>query len=357
MDLNVQDWKAFNIGKLFTMLNGKGITQEEISDNAGNFIAVQSGEENNGVMGKIDLEYCKQMNYTYSKKPCLTVARSGSAGFVSYQDNGCVVGDSAKILLLDDEIATKEHYLFLQAILSANRFKYTYGRKVTENKYLNDVIDLPIQHNADGTPYIDDTHKYSDDGYVPDWQFMEDYIKSLHYKPLTTQNKVGQALDLNIDDWGEFNLLELFGEVKIAKSADIGNLEEGTTPFVGRTDVDNGIQGFVNPSNITKGNCITISMVGTNVALYQKNDFQASQNIAILRRKTMTKEMAFFICSIINFEMALKYSYGRTVSKSNIEQMLLKLPKTTTPIGEVVPDWQFMEDYIKSLPYGDRLGV
>ena len=29
----------------------------------------------------------------------LTAARSGSAGFVSFQPNGCVVGDSAKVLI------------------------------------------------------------------------------------------------------------------------------------------------------------------------------------------------------------------------------------------------------------------
>lgn len=180
-DLNLKTWHSFSVGRLFTMLNGKGITQEEIAENAGEFIAVQSGEDNNGVMGKIDLNYCKKMKYTYSEKPCLTVARSGSAGFVSYQNSGCVVGDSAKILLLPDEVASIEHYLFLQTMLTANRFKYTYGRKVTEDKYLNDVIDLPIQHNADGSTFTDSACKYSDEGFVPDWEFMENYIKSLPY--------------------------------------------------------------------------------------------------------------------------------------------------------------------------------
>ena len=43
------------------------------------------------------------------------------------------------------------------------------------------ILRLPIQHNSDGTPVIDDTYKYSEKGYVPDWKFMEDYIKSLPY--------------------------------------------------------------------------------------------------------------------------------------------------------------------------------
>ena len=74
MKLDTDTWKPFNVGRIFTMANGKGITQEEISDNSGDFIAVQSGEDNNGVIGKIDLNYCKKMNYIYSEEPCLTIA-------------------------------------------------------------------------------------------------------------------------------------------------------------------------------------------------------------------------------------------------------------------------------------------
>ena len=179
--LKVDEWKEFKVDSIFIMHNGKGITKEEIEDNAGDFTVVQSGEENNGVIGKIDKSYCEVMNYTFTEKPCLTVARSGSAGFVSFQRYGCVVGDSAKILLLQVENPTIGLYIFLQTILTAQRFKYAYGRKVTETKYMNDTIKLPIQHNADGTPYIDPNHTYSKDGYVPDWQFMEDYMKALPY--------------------------------------------------------------------------------------------------------------------------------------------------------------------------------
>lgn len=166
MNLNVSTWKSFVVGKLLTIKNGKGITKEELEENKGSFVVVQSGESNNGVLGKIDLDFCKMMNYTYSEKPCLTVARSGSAGFVSFQIDGCVVGDSAKILLLDDDVASIERYLFLQSVLMTNKYKYAYGRKVTEEKYMNDYIDLPIQYNSDGTPFFDESKKYSDDGYV-----------------------------------------------------------------------------------------------------------------------------------------------------------------------------------------------
>lgn len=336
MKLDVELWASFQVKDILSIHNGKGITTEEITENAGDFAVVQSGEENNGVLGKIDLDYCKLKGYTYTEKPCLTVARSGSAGFVSFQKNGCVVGDSAKILLLPDEVAKTEIYLFLHSILTANRFKYDYGRKVTEYKYMNDYIDLPT--------LIKGRKK------VPDFEFMENYIKSLHYKPLTTKNRPENALPLNIEKWGEFLLTDIFS-IDIAKSADIGSLDNGDTIFIGRTDINNGVQGFVAPKDITKGNCITISMVGTNIALWQEKDFQASQNIAILRGSELNRHKALFICSLLNFDIKLRYSYGRTIKRNDLEKTIIKLPINHK--GE--PDFEFMENYIKSLPYGDRV--
>lgn len=163
--LGVDSWKPFKVRDIFKMYNGVGITKEEIEDNQGDFIAVQSGEENNGCIGKIDKEYCKSMGYTYTEEPCLTVARSGSAGFVSYQPFGCVVGDSAKILTLKDEQYKSDSvFIFLKTILMANKYKYTYGRKVTEDKYLSEIIMLPTTFDN-----------------KPDYAFMDCYIKKLPY--------------------------------------------------------------------------------------------------------------------------------------------------------------------------------
>ena len=35
------------------------------------------------------------------------------------------------------------------------------------------IIKLPVQHNTDGTIFIDDKHKYSEEGYVPDWHLWK----------------------------------------------------------------------------------------------------------------------------------------------------------------------------------------
>ena len=80
MNLNIETWDDYRIDEVLDIYNGKGITQEEVEENAGKLTVVQSGEENNGVLGYIDMAYCISMNYTFTDEMCLTVARSGSAG-------------------------------------------------------------------------------------------------------------------------------------------------------------------------------------------------------------------------------------------------------------------------------------
>lgn len=63
MNLDIENWKQFKLGKVLSIKNGSGITKAEISQYEGDFPAVQSGESNNGILGYIDLDYCKEMPY------------------------------------------------------------------------------------------------------------------------------------------------------------------------------------------------------------------------------------------------------------------------------------------------------
>ncbi|MCM1271180.1 MAG: hypothetical protein NC247_11265 [Ruminococcus flavefaciens] len=42
----------------------------------------------------------------------------------------------------------------------------------------SDVV-LPICFNNDGTPTIDPNHTYHSDGYIPDFDYMEKYIRAM----------------------------------------------------------------------------------------------------------------------------------------------------------------------------------
>ena len=71
--------------------------------------------------------------------------------------------------------------MFLCTILRQEKFKYSYGRKPKNDKVFNTIIKLPICKDENNEPIIDTTHKYSEQGYVPDFELMEEYIKHLSY--------------------------------------------------------------------------------------------------------------------------------------------------------------------------------
>ena len=228
--------------------------------------------------------------------------------------------------------------LFVLSILKQEKYKYSYGRAFKMDLISSTVIKLPA--TADGSP---------------DWDFMEQYIKSLNHKPLTTQNSHPQH-SLNIDSWQEFKVGDYFDVYLSSGDLKIDECEPGKIPLVSSGATNNGIVGYIDEkgdgkAQIFKANSITVDMFCN--AFYQNNDYYAVSHgrVNILYPKFKCNPLiGCFICSIINNER-FKYSYGRAVYSAEISRMVIKLPTT---LGNV-PDWNYMENYIKSLPYGDRI--
>lgn len=358
MNLDINAWKPFQVKRLLEIRNGRGITKEEIDDNSGTFEAVQSGEDNNGVIGKISLAYVKKKKYEYTEKPCLTVARSGSAGFVSYHSKGCVVGDSAKILLLDDKYACEEVYLFIQTLLKANRFKYTYGRKVTEAKYMEDVIRLPIVMENDRSK-IDKDKIFSDDGYMPNWEYMKNYIQSLKHKHIKSNNKPNTIQLKKTTEWNPFLLSDIFTvkyginmELNACTIADEDDCE--SVNFVARTESNNGVTArvkLVEGKIPQEAGLITCAGGGSVLSTFlQEEPFYSGRDLYLLiPNYEMTKCAKLFCITVIKANK-YRYSYGR---QANITLPTLELLLPVKDNNE--PDFEYMDKYIRELPYGDRI--
>lgn len=338
MKLDTKNWKNYTVGDIFDILNGKGITRDEIEEHPGNFEAIQSGAENNAVIGKIDKEYCLAKGYTVTEEPCLTVARSGTSGFVSLHGYGCVVGDSAKILLLKDKSHLNIMVLaFLQTLLMANQFKYNYGRKVTEELYRETVLKLPT--DKDGKP---------------DWESIENFMGGLHTNPITTSNKSSHK-PLETKKWSKFKVIDLF-TVKKGKRLTADDQTEGNTIYIGAIDSNNGVAAHIGQKPMHESNTITLSYNGSvGEAFYQPNPFWATDDVNVLYFKPSNNHkfnqyIGLFIATLLRQEK-YRFSYGRKWVLKEMEDTVLHLP--VDPSGN--PDWDFMENYIKSLPYGDRL--
>lgn len=384
MKLNVEKWKEFLVKDIFDIKYGVNlelIACEESNDiDAVNFVS--RTEDNNGISAKV-----RKINGVNTQKAGLiTVAGGGSVLSTFVQPDEFYSGRDLYTLDVKANVSEEVKY-FLTTIITLNKYKYSYGRQA--NKTLPFLeLKLPIQYNLDGTPYIDSKHTYSNDGYVPDWQFMEDYMKSLHYKPITTKNTDINSLELKIDEWKEFTLDALF----ILKSGFYNKKPEhaidGRIPFLASTESNNGVTEFYSIEDIRgwdkvgnedntldkkmyAGNCIVVTVDGSICnAFYQSEKFTCSHSVTAfyIRDYTMNPYLAMFLCTII-IQDKYRWSYGRKphdikkFGKSTIK-LPIKHNQDGTPFIDkskkysdegYVPDWEFMENYIKSLPYGDRI--
>lgn len=360
MKLDIENWKQFELGKVLSITNGTGITKEEIVLYEGEFPAVQSGEANNGILGYIDLNYCIEKGYAYSRTPCLTVARSGSAGFVALQPTGCVVGDSAKILHVQDEKEENIYVLlFLQTLLTASRFKYDYGRKVSEKKYANEILFLPVLRNEDGSIFLDENKKYSEDGFYPDFEYMEKYIKSLNFQQTKTEI-ISEHISLSTDRW-EAKLLKSLYHIQMGNKLDKNKMtmDAPAVNFVSRISYDNGVDckvDYVEGLEPFRSGLVTVALGGSYLgsSFVQLEPFYTAQNVSVLTPlyEEMNLLVNLFITRLIKKESESRYcAFGRELNAHINKDFTINIPVTE----DGKPDFEFMENYMRSLPFSDKV--
>jgi type I restriction enzyme M protein len=157
---------------------------------------------------------------------------------------------------------------------------------------------------------------------------------------------------LTTDKWGAFRYDTLF-DIKKGRRLTKNHMTEGSTPFIGAIDSNNGYRQYVNVEPNQEGNTITVNYNGNGVAeaFYQAAPFWASDDVNVLYSKfKMNPYIAMFICALIRKEK-FRFSYGRKWHLERMKQSVLRLPVTAN--GD--PDWAFMESYIKSLPHSGSI--
>lgn len=360
MNLNPNDWKRFYLGRLFDIKKGKRLTAED--QEVGNNLYIGAIDSNNGVANHIGQEPIHEGN-------TISLSYNGSVGEAFYQAEPYWATDDVNALYSKYEGFNEFIGLFMVATIRQEKYRFSYGRKWTLENMNNTDICLPIRYNSDRSPYIDSTKFYSDEGYVPDWDFMESYIKSLHYKPLTTKNTNGRTLELKTKEWKRFYLGRLF-DIKKGKRLTSEDQEEGNNLYIGAIDSNNGVANHIGQSPIHKGNTISLSYNGSvGEAFYQPDPYWATDDVNVLYSKYsgFNKYVGLFIATVIRQEK-YRFSYGRKWTLENMVNTEICLPirynsndlpyiDDTNKYSDegYIPDWQFMEDYIKSLPYGDRI--
>ena len=155
--------------------------------------------------------------------------------------------------------------------------------------------------------------------------------------------------------WKEFRVGDLF-EIKKGKRLTSDEQTEGNTIYIGAIDDNNGVSAYIGQKPIHKGNTISLSYNGSvGEAFYQPEPFWATDDVNVLYFKQnndyqFNSQIGLFVASILKKEK-YRFSYGRKWILEGMRDTVIKLPVAS----DGTPDWKLMENYIKSLPFSDRI--
>lgn len=287
---------------------------------------------NNGVSAKVD----RINNISPYSEGCLTIALGGSIGATFFQDKPFYTAQNIAVIQFKENISYLAKLYLCQIIKFEVKNKFrAFGRELNKHIKTDFKIELPV--NSDG---------------CPDWQFMEEYISSLRYKRITTKIK-GSPLNLNTDSWKEYKLDYLFNFSK-GRRLTKEDIIPGNINFLGAVSENNGVREKIETEYYWEPNCITVNYNGSvGEAFYQSEPFWASDDVNVLYAKNfwkMNKYIAMFLITIIKAER-YRFGYGRKWTMEKMKETTIRLPG----LIDGSPDFTYMENYIKSLPYSDRI--
>ncbi len=153
--------------------------------------------------------------------------------------------------------------------------------------------------------------------------------------------------------WDYVKLSDLFTSIYKANPHVKANLTicefafENSVPFISRTESNNGCDGYVNADDVfvEEGNAIIIGDTTASV-FYQPISFTTGDHIIVCRCSNLNKYNSLFLRTVLSLEK-YRFNYGRAFKRDIVINHKIKLPVKS----DGSPDWDFMEKYIKSLPF------
>lgn len=192
----------------------------------------------------------------------------------------------------------------------------------------------------------------------PDYAYMAEYVQQKRNAMLAKYRtyveariaelgEVAEIPALDEKEWREFSLDDIF-TVSAGKRLETRNKVPGTRPFIGATDNNNGVTGFVGNDNSSRdGNVLGVNYNGAPcIAFYHPYECIFTDDVKRLhlRHYSDNKFVLLFFVSVFAKQRS-KYSYGYKFKEQRMLRQKLMLPITDS--GE--PDYEYMEQYAKNM--------
>jgi len=330
MKINKHNWREFCFEDVFTILRGKRLVK--LDQVNGDIAYISSSKKNNGIDN-----YILPPDFMKVYKNALTLNNSGSVGYCFYHPYKFVASDHCTVIQIKDKKIKLNNYvsLFLKPIIESMKSKYNFAREINNERLKKEKILLPTKNDKS-----------------PDWEFMKSYIKELSatikYDSKIAKNQIiDKSFELEVKKWKEFKIKDIFKIIRGKRLVEIDRIK-GDMPYYSASDYDNGLTDKISNPLFVEKDALIYTTFGR--CFYVENEFTASDEISILKNKYLNIYNGLFIATIIT-QNKYKYSFGRKAFENKFSDDIIKLPINEK--DEV--DFEFMENYIKSLNYSQSL--
>lgn len=367
--MDTSSWKKINITKIFDVSYGNKLDMCQMTPCSDGIPFVTRTATNNGVGGIVE----PVEGVVAYPAGSLSIALGGSIGSTFLQTKDFYTSQNVAVLQPKEKLSS-ELLLFLATLIEKEcslRF-VAFGRELNKHIKRDFTIKLPLLEKD-----------------KPNWKELENFIKDniLPQLPKKSQKiwlhkydtnpKRQEVIKLNTDEWKWYRYDKVFDIKHGFYNKKPEDNPGGNIPFVGATDSNNGVTSHSDLETIaitTKTgdgnnapieekifkNCIAVTNNGSvGYAYYQAKPFTCTHDVnpLYLKDHEFNPYIALFLCTLIEKER-FRWAYGRKWRPIRMPSSMIKLPSVKKVVdGKEIfePDWQFMEDYIKSLPYSKNL--
>lgn len=332
------EWQGFKIGKIFEQLlrgSNKGHSNEDcqfgVSYNGAKY-------NDNGVTGFVETN--EKFKIFKGNAIVFVMTGEGSVGLSVYKKEDFV--PSSNVFVGYSSVLNRWNGLFLVTAINNGADRYNYGYIRNEKRLFNEKILLPVK--SDG---------------LPDWQFMEDFMKQIERDKIATvlsyYNKSLNNNDLwgvehwalSENCWAAFaiqDICEIHSGVRLTKQ----DMQEGKIPFIGASDSNNGITAFIANKNASLDkDVLGVNYNGSVVEnFYHPYECLFSDDVKRLKIKSkQAGKYAYLFLKTMILKQKSKYQYGYKFNATRMAKQKILLPVN----ADNQPDWANIERFIQRI--------
>ncbi len=268
---------------------------------------------------------------------CITLNNDGDGGAgLSYYQPSSFALDTHVTALYPIETMTKNVMLFIACCITKQSVLFGHGHSINNSRLNQLTIMLPVT-----------------DKDVPDFSFMEEYMKHMEQKLLTRYKlflqtkilKTQKGEDKKTHKWKDF-LISDIGEITSGRDIYDRERTDGRNPYVTATALQNGIGYFVGNTNKTLSEgCISVNRNGSvGYAFYHPYNALFGNDTRKVVPYNKNRWVNFFISRAIT-QQKDKYGYGLKLGTDRLKKQSIMLPATE----DNKPDYEYMEHYMRNV--------